>query len=215
MYSLDDPAGELGVWNVNQQEALLDKALHGLRDVDQAIRKLASPVAQAVSRNTKINRGLVIPPPAAKALAARRVRLEQFPENALPISGEADPGGCEADLSEDAADPLKEVTIYIGTVPHTAPVLIREIRKALLDTKAKVRDVIAQGHNHPTARLNHRRWSAIRAYQQLQGLWEKYFGAVPARCPTTGLPRELSRRSRLEGSAVASTPASGRSTRPS
>ncbi len=176
VYSLKDPAGELGVWNVNQQEDLLDRALQGLRIVDDALRDLAHPVLSAVSRNTKIGRGLVIPPPAAKALAARKVKLEQLPENAAQIRW-------EADLVEDAADPSKEVTIFIGTFPQTAPVLIQEIRKALQQTKAKVRDVIALGKS-PGRRL----WPAIRACQHLESLWEKYNGEAPARIPKDSDP---------------------------
>ncbi len=178
VYSLEDPAGELGFWSVKKQMAQLDKVLKALRKVEEAFSGLTSPVAQAVSRNTKINRGLVIPPPAAEVLAARKVRLEQLPNNAVPIRGEADPGGYEADPIEDAADPSKEITIRIGTVPQTTPVLVREIRKALHETKAKVRDVIALGQS-PGRRL----WPAIWVYQQLEGLWEKYHGDAPALYP--------------------------------
>ena len=42
--SLEDPAGELGVWNVKKQMAQLDKALKALRKVEQAFSELASPV---------------------------------------------------------------------------------------------------------------------------------------------------------------------------
>lgn len=181
--SLEDPAGELGVWNVKKQMAQLDKALSGLRKVEEAFSELASPVKLAVSRSTKINRGLVIPPQAANVLAARKMRLEQLPGNALAIPEEADPSGYEADLIEDAADPLKEITIRIGTVPQTAPVLIQEIRKALQQTKAKVRDVIALGQSP-----GHRLWPAIRAYQQLEGLWENYQGDAPPRFPKDSDP---------------------------
>ena len=183
VYSLEDPAGELGVWSVKKQMAQLDKVLKALRKVEEAFSGLASPVKLAISRRTKIDRGLVIPRSAENALAARKVRLEQLPGNILPIPGEADPSGYEADLIEDAADPLKEITIRIGTVPQTAPVLIQEIRKALQQTKAKVRDVIALGQSP-----GHRLWPAIRAYQQLEGLWENYQGDAPPRFPKDSDP---------------------------
>ena len=111
------------------------------------------------------------------------MRLEQLPGNILPIPEEADHSGYEAHLIEDAADPSKEVTICIGTLPQTAPTLIREIRKALLETKAKVRDIIAQGDS-PGRRL----WPALRAYQHLESLWEKYTGEAPARFPKDSDP---------------------------
>ncbi len=118
VYSLEDPAGELGFWSVKKQMAQLDKVLKALRKVEEAFSGLASPVKLAISRRTKIDRGLVIPRSAENALAARKVRLEQLPGNALPIPGEADPSGYEAHLFEDAADPSKEITIRIGTVPQ-------------------------------------------------------------------------------------------------
>ena len=143
----------------------------------------SNKIASGKTGAVQIDRGLVIPRSAENALAARKVRLEQLPGNILPIPEETDPSEYETNLFEDAADPSKEITIFIGTVPQTTPVLLGEIRKALQQTKAKVRDVIALGQS-PGRRI----WPAIRAYQQLEGLWEKYQGDAPARFPKDSDP---------------------------
>ena len=61
VYSLKDPAGEVGLWHAKTQVELLETALKGLGKAEKAIRELALPIGMEISRRTKLERGLATP----------------------------------------------------------------------------------------------------------------------------------------------------------
>ena len=95
VYSLKDPAGEVGLWNAKKQVKLLETALKGLGKAKKAIRELALPLAlpigMKISRRTKLESGLATPSLLIRELSnalsdmKEKIRGDTTDQGRLPV----------------------------------------------------------------------------------------------------------------------------------
>ncbi len=91
VYSLKDPAGEVGLWHAKTQVELLETALKGLGKAEKAIRELAFPIGMEISRRTKLESGFAPPSLLIRELSnalsdmKEKIRGDTTDQGRLPV----------------------------------------------------------------------------------------------------------------------------------